>query len=293
MRVMVLGATGMLGHKLVQTLAPRFEVVGAVRGDGRGWASHPAFARAVLRPGVDAQDPASLRRAIVETAPDVVINAVGIVKQLPQAKDPLPSLEINALLPHRLAQICRASGARLVHMSTDCVFSGRRGNYREDDVPDAEDLYGRSKLLGEVVGEGCLTLRTSMIGRELGRRSGLLEWFIAQRGGTAKGFARAIFSGLTTAALAGLIGDLIERHRDLAGLWHVAADPIDKYTLLGMVDRAFGLGVRLERDEAFHCDRSLDGSRFREATGFRAEPWARMIERLAEDPTPYDGRVEV
>jgi dTDP-4-dehydrorhamnose reductase len=283
----VLGATGMLGHRLVQTLSSGCSVFGTVRGDPGRWSGHPAFAGVEWKGGVEATDLDALRRVIHEARPDAVVNCIGIIKQLPAAKDPIPSLEINALLPHRLFRICRDAGARLVHVSTDCVFSGRKGNYREDDTADADDLYGRTKLLGELQGEGSVTLRTSMIGREMDRRTGLLEWFLAQRGGTVKGFARAIFSGLTTTQLSRVIAEVLERHRNIAGLWHVAADPIDKFTLLQMIDRAFELGIRIERDESFVCDRSLDGSRFRAATGFRAPAWEEMVRELAAE-SPFD-----
>lgn len=287
MRVVVLGATGMLGHRLVQTLSSRCAVLGTVRGDAGRWSGHPAFAGAELRGGIDATDLEALGRVLHEARPDAVVNCVGIIKQLPAAKDPIPSLEINALLPHRLFRLCADAGARLVHVSTDCVFSGRKGSYREDDAADADDLYGRTKLLGEIHGEGSVTLRTSMIGRELDRSTGLLEWFLAQRGGAVKGFARAIFSGLTTSELSRVIADVIERHRGITGLWHVAADPIDKFTLLQRIDRAFDLGIRIERDESFVCDRSLDGSRFREATGFQAPSWEEMVRKLAAE-SPLD-----
>lgn len=288
MAVLVLGATGMLGHKLMQVLSRRTEVVGTVRGSASALAAHPVVGGFTLLGGVAAEDFDSVVRAVATVRPAAVVNGIGVIKQLPSAKDPLPSIGINALFPHRLAQLCRAAGARLVHLGTDCVFSGRKGAYTEDDPSDAEDLYGRTKHLGEVTGEGCLTLRTSIIGRELGRRSGLLEWFLAQRGKRASGYAHAIYSGLTTHALAGVIADVLERHPRLSGLWHVASDPISKFDLLQLVNREFALGVTLERDETFRCDRSLDGSRFREATGFRAPAWPDLVAQLAADPTPYD-----
>src|SRR5207253_2340396 len=153
--------------------------------------------------------------------------------------DPVVCLSINSLFPHRLARLCHAAKARLIHVSTDCVFSGRKGNYTEADQPDAEDLYGRSKLLGEVQGPGCLTLRTSIIGRELDTRQGLVEWFLSNQGRKVKGYRRAIFSGLTTDALSELIGRIILNHPDLEGLWHVASAPINKFELISLVRDVF------------------------------------------------------
>lgn len=287
MVVLVLGAAGMLGHRVMLDLAPRFDLVGTVRTSAASHANHPILGRMRLLGDVSADDLGSVERAIADTRPAAVVNCIGVIKQLPEAKSPLPAIAVNALFPHQLAQLCRAAGARLVHIGTDCVFSGRKGGYTEDDISDAEDLYGRTKYLGEVTGPGCLTLRTSIIGRELKGHVGLVDWFLAQRGRTVRGFARAIYTGLTARRLAGLIGDVLERHPGLEGLWQVSSDAVSKYELLGLLNDAFDLGATIERDEAFVCDRSLDSRRFRQATGFRPATWPEMVRELAEDPTPY------
>jgi dTDP-4-dehydrorhamnose reductase len=287
-RVLVLGGSGMLGHKLVQVLGERFETWATVRGDAA-----PAAAAALLDPArtvtrVHADDLASVERALDASGAEVAVNAIGIIKQADAARQAVPAIRVNSLFPHELQEACAARGARLVHVSTDCVFAGMRGGYVEDDVPDATDLYGRSKLLGEVSGPGALTLRTSIVGRELQGASGLFEWFLSQRGGRVRGFSRAVFSGLTTAALARLIGELIERQPDLDGLWHVSAEPIDKLTLLRELRDALGVEIEIEPDDALAIDRSLDSSRFRAATGWSPPSWAAMLAELAADPTPYD-----
>jgi dTDP-4-dehydrorhamnose reductase len=287
MKILVLGATGMLGHKLLQVAADSHEVVGTVRDDPARWREHPVLGGRKLVGGVRADDHDTVAKAIADERPDVVINCIGIIKQLKDAQDPLRAIGINALWPHRLAVLTRAAGARLVHFSTDCVFSGKKGNYRETDVSDAEDLYGRTKFLGEVAAPGCLTLRTSIIGRELGSQSGLVEWFLSQRGKSVKGFAKAIYSGLTTHVLARLIVRLVE-HQQLEGVWQVASSPISKYDLLSIVNDRMNVGCTIQRDETFVCDRSLDGSRFREETGWEAPSWTAMLGELAADPTPYD-----
>lgn len=287
MRVLILGGSGMLGHKLWQVFAPRFDSYVTFRGQASAYAGAGLFDPARSVGGVSAQDFDSVVRAFAAVRPEAVVNCVGVVKQDAAAKDPLTSIGVNSLFPHRLAQLSRAAGARLVHLSTDCVFSGRAGNYAEEARPDAEDLYGRTKLLGEVAGEGCLTLRTSMIGRELSGAHGLLEWFLSQEGGRVRGFRRAVFSGFTTAALAELIAEVVENHAGLSGVWHAAAEPINKFDLLSLVKEIYGMRVEIEPDETFVCDRSLDGSRFREATGIRAPAWPEMIRRLRDDPTPY------
>ena len=205
-----------------------------------------------------------------------MINCVGLVKQLAEANDPLSALPINALFPHRLARLCGLVNARLVHISTDCVFSGRQGGYTEADEPDALDLYGRSKLLGEVDYPHAVTLRTSIIGEELESTHGLVGWFLAQQAGV-RGFTRAIFSGLPTCELAGVIRDYVLSRVELRGLYHVASDPISKYDLLRMVNEEYGKGLRIEPDDTLKIDRSLDAACFREATGYSVPAWPELV----------------
>ncbi|MGQ9682053.1 MAG: dTDP-4-dehydrorhamnose reductase family protein [Anaerolineae bacterium] len=288
MRVLILGASGMLGHKCWQVCKTRFETWGTVRGNAGTYAHHHLFSSGRLLGGVDATDLRRVVQAVQETRPAVVINCIGIVKQLPEASDPVACLTVNALFPHQLARLCAVAGARLIHISTDCVFSGRRGAYQEADSADAEDLYGRSKLLGEVCGEGTVTLRTSIVGRELRGRVGLVEWFLSQRGCKVQGYRQAIFSGLTTIELAEVVADVIDKHSSLQGLYHVSADPISKHQLLVLLREAFSLPIEVQETDGPWIDRSLDSTRFRTATGFAPRCWPKMIERLAQDPTPYD-----
>jgi dTDP-4-dehydrorhamnose reductase len=219
-----------------------------------------------------------LVRLFDEVRPEVVINCIGLVKQLEEANDPIQALSINALLPHRVARLCALVGARLIHVSTDCVFSGRKGGYAETDTPDAEDLYGRSKLLGEV-DYPSITLRTSIIGHELNSAHGLIGWFLAQKSGV-KGYSRAIFSGLPTCELARVVRDFVIPRPELHGLYQVAAAPISKYELLRLVNQQYGKDLSIAPDEALKIDRSLDGSRFRAATGYLASSWPDLVAQM-------------
>jgi dTDP-4-dehydrorhamnose reductase len=288
MRVLVLGAAGMLGHKVWQVLQPRFDTWGTMRAPRAPRTALAVFEAQRLIYGVDASAFDTVVRAIATVQPEAVVNAIGIVKQLPAAGDAIQTLTINALFPHRLASLCQAAHARLIHISTDCVFSGRRGMYTEHDDPDATDLYGRSKALGEVGGPGCLTLRTSIIGRELTGTTGLLEWLLSQRTRTVHGFTRAVFSGLPTIALAGIVAELLESSPCLDGVYHVSSDPISKFELLCLLRDALRIDVAIEPDAGIDIDRSLDSTRFRTATGFTAPSWPRLVCELAADPTPYD-----
>ena len=219
----------------------------------------------------------SILAALAQIKPDAVFNCLGIVKQLDEAKNPLLSIETNSLFPHRLALACGLANAKLIHLSTDCVFSGRKGNYSETDIPDPVDLYGRSKLLGETGGYGALTLRTSIIGRQLKGQTGLVEWLLSQSGRTVKGYTRAVYSGFTTAALARIVEEILQHHRHLSGIWHLASAPINKFDLLTRLNARLGLNVTIERDESFVCDRSLDGSRLVKETNLCIPNWDGMI----------------
>jgi dTDP-4-dehydrorhamnose reductase len=290
-RVLVIGGDGMFGHKAVHVLNHQYAVWATTRQDAAAVRGYPGFETLPaerLFGNVDARDIDAVTGVIERASPDVVVNAVGIVKQVPQAHDAIPSIEVNALFPHRLAHLCNVAGARLIHLSTDCVFSGATGMYTERDAPAGDDLYARSKLLGEVVGPGCLTLRTSMIGRQVRRQTGLLEWFLAQRGKTVQGYTNAIFSGLTTESLARMIGAIIARHPDLTGLYHLSTTAISKCDLLGRLRTALDVDVEIVPVAGPHCDRSLDGTRFVAATDERVPGWDEMIAELAADATPYD-----
>jgi dTDP-4-dehydrorhamnose reductase len=237
---------------------------------------------------VDATRLDALERVISSIRPTVVLNCIGVVKQLSSAKDPVIAISTNALLPHQLAALCRSAGARFIHVSTDCVFSGRKGMYTEQDRPDPEDLYGQTKWLGEVATPGALTIRTSMIGRELRTASGLVEWLLSHRNGHVEGYRRAIFSGFTTQALAAVIADVIEHHPTVTGLYHVAAERINKWDLVSRLNQQFKAGITIVPSDRVQIDRSLDASRFHEATGIAPPRWDAMIDNLARDTTPYE-----
>jgi dTDP-4-dehydrorhamnose reductase len=281
MRILVLGVTGMLGHATFDLLHPdkKFEVWGTVRGEERK-RFFPESARSHLISGVEVLDTDRLSDVIGQVKPDVVVNAIGLVKQLSTANDPLVVLPVNSLLPHQLANLCRNARARIIHISTDCVFSGRRGNYVEADPSDADDLYGKSKFIGELPdAPGSVTLRTSMVGHELDSKHGLVDWFLSQSG-RVKGFAKAIFSGLTTNELARVIRDAIIPHPELTGVYHVGAAPIAKLELLRLVASVYQKQIDIVPDDSLVVDRSLNSARFTAATGYVAPSWPDLIAEM-------------
>jgi dTDP-4-dehydrorhamnose reductase len=270
----------MLGHEVAKVLSDEFTVTAAVRDMAK--AQRHGVAGSLTPFDALTDDVGGLIQSV---RPDWVINAIGLVKQLPDGQSPRAAIRLNALFPHDLAAACAANDVRLIHVSTDCVFSGELpppDRYIEADIPDARDVYGRTKLLGEVVESPSLTLRTSIIGWELDRASGLLEWFASQAGGEVAGFTEAWFSGLTTYELAAIVGEILREHPELTGLWHVASQPISKFELLLQLREALDLDVEVVPRDTPAINRVLDPSRFERATGYRPRSWDQLAQEYAE-----------
>lgn len=276
---MILGGDGMLGHRLFQSLMPHHDVRVTLRRLLGQCEHYNLFNSGNAFDNVDVLDYERLSEVIRQFKPQAVVNCVGIIKQRSSAKESIPSIEINALLPHRLSLLCKSIGARLILLSTDCVFSGKKGNYVEEDLTDATDLYGRTKLLGEVQDSHCLTLRTSIIGRELSRKKSLLEWFLAQSG-PIKGYTNAIYSGFTTHEMSRIIEKMIVKHPHASGIYHVSSDSISKFELLKLTGDILGHHIEIIPDASFECDRSLNSERFRSEFNYQPPSWIAMIQEL-------------
>lgn len=244
-----------------------------------------------LRGGVDVLAQDQIAATLQGLNPAVVVNCVGLVKQLKEADDPYLGVAINSLVPHHLARVCSEIGARLIHVSTDCVFDGRRGRYCESDPADASDFYGRTKALGETLPSetSAVTLRTSFIGRELKSQAhGLVEWFLTRDGQSVDGFENVIYSGLTSIELARVVQRVVDLDEGLSGVYQVASKPVSKYDLLVLIRKAFGLDIEIRRASRPVSDRSLVMESFAAVTGYEAPSWKSMIEEMEMDPTPYE-----
>lgn len=278
MKVLIFGVTGMLGSAVLRSfsMSDAFEMWGTLR-NSSARSYFPAETQSRLIGDIDVLDTDSLASVIAGVRPNVVINCIGLVKQLTAANDPLQALPINAILPHRLAMLCDISGARLIHISTDCVFSGREGMYTEDHKSDADDLYGMSKYIGETkTYPNAITLRTSIIGHELMSSRSLVDWFLSQEG-TVRGYRNAIFSGLPAIELARVIRDFVIPKKSARGLFHVSSDPIDKLTLLQLVAKVYKKNIKIIPDEEVRIDRSLNSERFRAAFGYTPPSWLELV----------------
>lgn len=287
-RVLIVGATGMLGHKMALKLAQKeYDVFATVRQSVSDFFIRNNFKSLKIIEGVDAYDLESVNDAITQSRPDFVLNCVGIVKQSDESKSPIPSITINSLFPHQLAKMANNVGAQMIHFSTDCVFSGIKGPYKQADLSDVNDLYGMSKFMGEVTSEGSLTIRSSIIGREFTKPTGLLEWFLSQKGGAVSGYKKALYTGLTTNAMADLIDFIIQDHPKLHGLYHVSSGEISKFDLLQIVNEVYKTGVTISADEEFHCDRRLDMKEFHGKTGWQPKSWDVMIKTMLDEDSQY------
>jgi len=283
-KVLILGGSGMLGHTLFRYLSEdsSLDVFATVRSSKElsGWL--PTDRMKKVRRDVDIHQTDSLLKVFAEVKPDLVVNCIGIIKQVPEAQDPFATITANALLPHRIAWLCGAAGVRMIHVSTDCVFDGEKGGYAESDFSNATDLYGRTKYLGEVAYPHCVTLRTSIIGHELKGNHGLVEWFLRQKE-KVHGFRRVIYSGFPTVELSRIIRDYVIPNQEMAGLYNVSSNPISKYELLKLIKVQYGNRIEIEPEDSFRLDRSLDSSIFRSLTGYTPPTWTELVLGMYND----------
>jgi len=275
MKLLVLGATGLIGYAVFQTLnqCKDFKVTGTVRSEDRKIAFDISIQNKLLS-GIDAANESSLTEVFERVKPDQVINCIGYTKHQPY--DLMTYMALNSALPYRLVDLCNQFNSRLIHISTDCIFSGRKGNYRESDIPDAVDAYGKSKILGEIYDGNTITLRTSTIGHELLTNYGLLNWFLAQHD-SCEGYRNAIFSGLPTVIFAEIIRDLVIPNPQLRGLYHVSSAPINKYDLLTLIAEIYQKKILIKANDEIKINRSLNHQKFSDATGFNPLPWSNLI----------------
>jgi len=280
-KVLVFGSSGMLGHKMLQIMNDNFDAYGTIRGNKKD----VILNKYNIIENIDVEDFKTVEKSIVDVDPDFVINCIGIIKQLKEANDPIKSHTLNSMFPHQLATYCESFGMKMIHISSDCVFDGKKGMYKETDVPNATDIYGRTKFTGEI-GYPHFTLRTSIIGREIKTSNGLMEWFLSQKNKTIQGYKNAIFSGVTTNELSKIVSIIIKRC-NLKGLYHVAADPISKYDLLTLLNQKFDNNTTIQEFYGEINDRSLNGWKLKKEMDYVIPSWNNMIDEVLTDDTDY------
>lgn len=283
MKILIIGGNGMLGHQFTKSLSDNHDVMVTLRDGLDAYKSFNLFSKENSYSNVDIRSLDSVKAVFEDFAPQTVINCSGVTKQLTSNDTTADTIKVNSLFPHQLASVCTEYNSRLVQLSTDCIYSGAKGLYKEEDVSDALDLYGRSKFLGEVNLDNVITLRKSTIGLELGSNHGLIEWFLKQRS-TVNGYTKAIYSGFTSVVLAEIVEKIIVEQKSLSGIWNLASSPISKFDLLNnLVDRLDKFEIEIVPDDKININRSLDPGKFKEVTGFISPSWDNMLDQLAEE----------
>lgn len=288
MKVLVLGGSGMLGHEMLRNVVESgFSVSTTLRNPSL----LPKDLTQALGENIytisDAKVFSEFEKIISAVRPDVVVNCIGVVKQSHLSMDSIESLTINSLLPHKLNEFANVYQFQLIHISTDCVFSGNKGFYVEEDSTDAEDLYGKSKQLGEVFSQNSITLRTSIIGHELSNQPfGLVEWFLKQEK-VISGYTHAIFSGLTTSELSKIILEHVIPKRITNGLYHVALEPINKHDLLKLIAEIYGIEIKIHPVDQPRINRSLNGQKFNNLSGYCPVSWEKLIKQMYDNYKRY------
>jgi dTDP-4-dehydrorhamnose reductase len=289
MRVIILGVSGMIGHRLFMDMSQKFETFGTLKNDKNFYKNNSLFEKKNVVENINVLNYEVLTGALAAIDPDVIINCVGITKRKKEIENTRRTLYINALFPHKLAEWSKVNKKRIIHISTDCVFDGKIGNYSEESLTTAEDLYGRTKALGEINYNHTLTLRSSFIGRELFSKTELLEWFLSQNGLTIKGFTKALYTGVSTIFLSQIVADIIESHPNLSGLKQLSIEkPISKYELLCLAREAFKCNIEIIPDDTFEIKPTLKGERLRDELGYVVPTWENMMYDLANDSFNYE-----
>lgn len=284
MKILILGANGMIGHRVLLEANSQFgtEVYGATRRSLDVFLGNKAFGSNLVE-NIDVLDWASLENLLHSIRPDVIVNAVGLTLRREKISDLSYAMEINSLYPHKLSNWAAANKSRVIHFSTDCVFGGESGHYTELSLPTAKDNYGKTKFLGEITNNSSLTLRFSCIGQELDVKSELLEWFLAQKGKAIRGFTRAMYSGVTSLVVARETCRIISDFKDLTGLYQISSEPISKYDLLLLAKKHFNIDIKIEAFEGFISDKTLVSEKYSAKTGFKCQSWEAMMQELAND----------
>jgi len=290
MKVLILGGSGMLGHKAYQLFSENFDTYVTFRNYSAKLKNTKLYEVDHVLDNVDALDFKIVENIINTIAPNVVLNCIGIIKQLPEAQNAKKSIFINALFPHLLTECCEKIGTKLIQISTDCVFSGKKGNYSENDLSDATDLYGKTKFLGEIYYNNALTIRTSIIGHELFSDLSLVDWFLSNRGKSINGFSNAIYTGLPTITFVKEIIRIIKKYPKLTGLYNLSSNKISKYNLLRLIKEVYKLDIEIIPYDNFKVDRSLDSTPYRNLTGFIPLIWEEMVQEMYYDYLNYRNR---
>ena len=280
-KILILGANGMLGHVLFNNFSKNnnYFTKGTLRNK-----KYKKYFKQIYRndliTNLDVTDISKLKKVISSFKPDILINCIGIIKQKKKINYE-NMIKINSLLPRKLYEICEIYKTKLILISTDCVFLGLKGNYKESDLTDAKDIYGISKILGEYTNKNSLVLRTSIIGHELSSRNGLLEWFLSQKEHVS-GYKNVYFSGVTPFELFKILDKYIIRS-NLSGIYHIGAKKINKFDLLKIISKIYKKNIDIKPSYNEKLNRSLNFKKFKLQTGYINNKWIDMIKDMYQN----------
>jgi dTDP-4-dehydrorhamnose reductase len=291
MKVIILGVSGLIGHKLLQKLSTDFEVYGTLHREKSKYKNLALFSGQKIIENIDINEFDVLKGVLCAVNPDVILNCVGITKRKMDVNKPLDAIMVNSAFPHRLAKWSRYHKKRVIHFSTDCVFNGKIGNYNETSEASADDTYGKTKYLGEINYDHTLTIRSSFIGQELFDKTELFEWFLSQNGKQIKGFKNTLYSGVSTTYMAIVVKDIILNHPNLSGLYQLAPEkPISKFDLLTLAKKVFNVDVDIIADTDHIHHPTLDASKLRKAINLKVPSWEEMMARMLADKNLYSNQ---
>lgn len=276
-KILVLGINGLLGHRVFINLSKnkKFNVIGTVRGKAR----HNIFLNKKVIKNFNIRNLFGLNKKIKKINPDFIINCIGITNKKTGRTNKNQIVLTNSILPHYLDNLSVILKYKLIHISTDCVFQGKKNFYSEKDTCDVQDLYGLSKYLGEIRNTKNLTIRTSIIGHELSEKNGLLEWFLSKK--KVKGFSKVIYSGLTTNELSNILESCISKYR-MKGLYQVSSNPISKFELLKLINKIYEKSIKINKDVSVKKKLILKSSKFYKKTNYKVKSWKKQIQEMKE-----------
>ena len=281
-RILILGSTGLLGSTILKYFSEhtKLKCFGIVRKNSDK--KKLEFIKKIKLFKVDYENKNHVSKVFAKVKPHLIINCIGVVKQIVKDNKISEIIKVNSYLPHHLSELAnKHKKVRFIHFSTDCVFSGLEGNYKENDFTDANDIYGKSKILGELSISNFLTLRTSIIGHELKTNYSLLDWFLAQKT-VVKGYKNAVFSGLTALEISKVLNKYVIPNKNLRGVYHLSGKSINKYDLLEIIKRVYKKDIKIMIDKKTKINRSLNSNLFQKVTGYKPKDWTKLIEEMYE-----------
>ena len=286
MKVMILGGAGMLGHQVYLKLKTEFgatNVAITLRKTKQHYDKFGIFKEAVAFDELDVLNFPQVEVALNKFKPDYIINCIGLTLRKKELGDVEKCIQVNSMLPHRLAKWGELNNSRVIHFSTDCVFDGKKGNYTEKDIPTADDLYGQSKFLSEIIYPNSLTIRLSVVGRELEGKTEFIEWFLSHKGKSVNGFAGVNYSGLSTNVVAKELIRIIKNYPKISGTYQMASEPMNKFDILKIVNEIYQTKTEIKESADYKNDKTLNCDLYTQLTGFKKPSWKSMIAEMKQE----------